>query len=394
MPTHDAENEYSFTSLTNEYLFYLQYERANPVAKSTLVTHTKRIHILQRYLGHIDLRALTKKDVNLVRVDMAKRGLKAKYISVVLSIIRAFLRYCREEKGLNVLDPREIKLPSDEKGTVKFLLPHELKRFINAIDKESYYGIRFMAFVTTLLDTGMRLNEALSLKRSVITNDATTSVILGKGSKERLIFFRGWSLYWIRKYLSMRKDTHENVFVSRTHGNDVVPLVDEAIRKYFRFYGKKSGVPNALPHTMRRTGATYLRSNGADVHDIQKWLGHTKIAITEKYLGVNWDAVKASLSKYQSYGDIEMLDKNVKKISWSKDGRYDRCLSCSGRTRPHLAKGHCDTCYVRLWRKRKSFTLTSKDKFGKINRYEQNEAEKGTPEETGTSVLHGTASIL
>ena len=75
---------------------------------------------------------------------------------------------------------------------------------------------RFRVLVEVLLGTGMRIGETISLNRKHINWEKKEAKIIGKGNKERRVFFTDRSLDWLRRYLEWRKDTHEAVFVTKT----------------------------------------------------------------------------------------------------------------------------------------------------------------------------------
>ena len=69
-----------------------------------------------------------------------------------------------------------------------------------------------------LLGTGVRISEGLSLKRTSVNFQTGEATIVGKGNKERVIFFSPRSLNWIKEYLTRRKDGGESLFVVGTNG--------------------------------------------------------------------------------------------------------------------------------------------------------------------------------
>jgi site-specific recombinase XerC len=66
--------------------------------------------------------------------------------------------------------------------------------------------LRFRALVEVLLGTGARISEVLSLDRSDVNLDHREAKIIGKGNKQRTLFFTERSLEWLGRYLSRRRD--------------------------------------------------------------------------------------------------------------------------------------------------------------------------------------------
>src|SRR2546421_13109932 len=78
--------------------------------------------------------------------------------------------------------------------------------------------LSFRALVEVLLGTGARISEALSLKRSSINFQTGEATIIGKGNKERVLFFSPRSLNWVKEYLQRRQDRGEALFVVGRQG--------------------------------------------------------------------------------------------------------------------------------------------------------------------------------
>jgi site-specific recombinase XerD len=105
--------------------------------------------------------------------------------------------------------------------------------------------------------------------------------IMGKGHKPRSLFLSGDTLFWIDKYLSLRTDTTEYLFVT-LNGQSKWQQTD--VGRSFRRYREKSGIikPFVL-HTLRHTAATQLALKGVPMNEIQKILGHSRLETTIKY---------------------------------------------------------------------------------------------------------------
>lgn len=360
----------TFEEACRDYLYYLQVERPKPVSKQTLQTVEKRLLYLQKYWKGERIDALTVRHVFDFKGELILRGRRFSYVNTYLSLIRAFFRFLKDERRLNVLDYSEIKLPPPERQEVEFLSEDELRRFVGAIDLKTIHGVRFKAFVTILLDTGMRISEALSLNRDSINWKDKNAYIIGKGSKKRMIFFQEWSLHWIRQYLALRADKHEALFVIQKAPFSVKRIVDEDMRRFFRTTAKRAGLKRVYPHMLRRTAATYLQFNGEDTKIIKEYLGHSKIAVTERYLGTNWKKVQQSVSAHISYKMVEDVGKDVALTIWASGLGLSQCQKCGSKERKHMGKGLCTKCYMAERR------LTECSRSSKVSAYERGEEKE------------------
>jgi len=160
-------------------------------------------------------------------------------------------------------------------------------------------GLRFRTLVEVLLGTGMRISEALSLNRNQIDYEKAEAKIIGKGSKERVVFFNQRALDWIKYYLEQRGDTLEPVFIT-SRGTR---FSREDVSGLFKRYVKKSGITKHLtPHTLRHTMATHLLFNGCPINHVKEILGHDRLETTCKYyLGVDKSAAKEAHKQFMNY---------------------------------------------------------------------------------------------
>src|SRR5437899_12742249 len=76
----------------------------------------------------------------------------------------------------------------------------------------------FRVLVEVLLGTGARISEALSLKRTSINFQTGEATIIGKGNKERVLFFSPRALNWVKEYVTRRRDEGETLFVVGRRG--------------------------------------------------------------------------------------------------------------------------------------------------------------------------------
>ena len=118
-----------------------------------------------------------------------------------------------------------------------------------------------------------------------------------------MIFFHDWSLNTLKKYLDKRTDNNLALFVSHPKGKKPERWRDKRVRQYLTLLNEETGI-YVTAHKLRRTAATHFRQNGGDIHDIQHFLGHSKITTTTFYLGVNWDKIQKAHEKFIHYGNL------------------------------------------------------------------------------------------
>lgn len=155
---------------------------------------------------------------------------------------------------------------------------------------------RDLAIIEILASTGMRVGELVRLDIADVDLQERECVVMGKGNKQRPVYFDARAKLRINEYLALRHDDSPALFVSlrgepkrMTVGN-----VETRMRKL----GRTTSVGRVHPHKFRRTLATRAIDKGMPIEQVQKLLGHAKIDTTMRYAMVNQNNVKASHRKY------------------------------------------------------------------------------------------------
>lgn len=155
---------------------------------------------------------------------------------------------------------------------------------------------RDLAMIDLLISTGIRVGELVKLNRNDINFEERECIVLGKGDKERKVYFDAKSKIHLLQYLSTRTDNNPALFVSRNAPFKRLSIagVEKALSKL----GHISKVQHVHPHKFRRTMATMAIEKGMPIEQVQKLLGHTKIDTTLHYTVVNQVGVKLAHRKF------------------------------------------------------------------------------------------------
>ena len=158
--------------------------------------------------------------------------------------------------------------------------------------------IRDLALIDMLASTGMRVGELVKLHRVDVDFVNRECVVLGKGSKERVVYFDARTKLHLQNYLNSRTDDNEALFVSllEPHNRLEIAGVEIMLRKL----GRSLEINKVHPHKFRRTLATRAIDKGMPIEQVQKLLGHQKIDTTMEYAIVDQQNVKNSHKKYLS----------------------------------------------------------------------------------------------
>lgn len=157
-------------------------------------------------------------------------------------------------------------------------------------------NIRDLAMVDILSSTGMRVGELVLLNRDDINFSERECVVLGKGDKQRIVYFDSRTKLHLKKYLDSRKDNNKALFVSLKEPFNRLQI--GGVETRLRNIGCASNINHVHPHKFRRTMATLAIDKGMPIEQVQKLLGHEKIDTTLHYAMVKQSNVKNAHRKY------------------------------------------------------------------------------------------------
>jgi integrase/recombinase XerC len=163
-------------------------------------------------------------------------------------------------------------------------------------DRESWEAARDEAVLTLLYGCGLRISEALSLKRSDAPFPEALR-ITGKGSKTRIVPVLPAVREATEAYLAevpFGLSPNEPLFRAKRGG----PLSPRHVQATVQTLRGRLGLPaSATPHALRHSFATHLLGAGADLRSIQELLGHASLSTTQRYTQVDAAALLSAYSK-------------------------------------------------------------------------------------------------
>lgn len=155
---------------------------------------------------------------------------------------------------------------------------------------------RDLAIIDMLVSTGMRVGEMVTLKRTDVNFQERECVVLGKGDRQRTVYFDARTKIHLQRYLNTRRDENASLFISLRDKNKSLGI--GGVENLIRTLGKTVGISKAHPHKFRRTLATGAIDKGMPIEQVQQLLGHKRIDTTLMYAMVKQSNVKASHRKY------------------------------------------------------------------------------------------------
>lgn len=258
-------------------------------SKGTINQYKYSLQRLFNFLKNKKYSEITTADVMAWLASLKISGAKSTTVKNQRSNISPFFVWLYNNRMIerNPCDSiKPIKVPHEER---KAFSSEEVDTIRNTC-KNSYER----ALVETLLSSGLRINELANLKIVDVDFDQLiVHVKNGKGGKDRTTFITPVAKKYILQYFDWNKHKSEYVFTSRLGSKYNTNGLGETMRKM----SERCGI-HIHPHRFRRTLATDLARRGMPIQEIQKLLGHSKIATTQTYIETRMEKVEASYRQY------------------------------------------------------------------------------------------------
>lgn len=159
--------------------------------------------------------------------------------------------------------------------------------------------LRDLAIVCFLAATGCRIGEVTPLNIQDIDLKNRECKVLGKGNKERIVYFDSVTAMILSEYLESRTDGYEALFPGNAFRDRSDRMTDQGIRRMLEKVKVKAHITNKVhPHKFRRTLATNLIHKGMPIQEVAAILGHSKLDTTMEYVVLNHEDIRHDYNKY------------------------------------------------------------------------------------------------
>ncbi len=240
-----------------------------------------------------------------------------------LSAIKGFFKFLTVKRGYLDENPAaNIESPKHKKTLPKFLSLEESKLLIDTVrnDTESKSRLRDLCIITLFLNCGMRLSELVGINIGDIDRELKYIRVLGKGSKERIIYLNRACQTLLVEYLTecrltpqMQKINDKALFLSNRDTRISNKTVQAMVYKYLDASGL--GSKHYSVHKLRHTAATLMYQSGnVDIRVLKDILGHEQLNTTQIYTHVS-DA-----NMMNAMGENPLADITKTKADKQKDG--------------------------------------------------------------------------
>ncbi len=280
-----------------QFIFHCTYEKN--LSQKTIKAYTIDLEQFIKFLSTTNIKSIDKSKIRDYVKFMFDKNYKARTINRKITVLKTFFLYLEIEEIISISPFHKLKLkikePISLPKTIKLNEIKKLLKFMYQIKASSTKDVltykalvRDIAVVELLFATGARVAEICSLSKKNINLSEEYILVVGKGDKERRLYFCSPAIKTILKeYMSLFSDQLSMVdifFLNRLGRKLSEQSVRFMINKYSNFCNIRTHI---TPHMFRHSMATYLLEGGTDIRYIQSILGHSSISTTQIYTKVN-----------------------------------------------------------------------------------------------------------
>lgn len=279
-----------------DFIKYLSNEKRYP--ETTITSYQKDLDNYSIFIKNknINYKTINKDEIRSYLKYLDELQYSKTTISRILSTLRHFYQYLMINKVVSVNMFKLIKNPKKDKKLPNFLQSDELQKIFDSIDIETPLGIRNRLIVELLYASGLRVSELASLTIDNINIHTKEIRVLGKGSKERIVFFGDYAKKYLEIYLEQSRpilqDKNKTKVLLLNNNGD--PLSTRGIQMIIDNVVRDASLKhNISPHVLRHTFATDLLNNGADLKSVQELLGHSSLSTTQIYTHITNERLRS-----------------------------------------------------------------------------------------------------
>jgi len=263
-----------------KYLDYLKYNRN--YSDNTINSYKRDIIQFNNYITK-DYKDLNYNDCKSYLSYLYDDNNCKSSVSRKISSLKSYFKYLEKNNIIEKNPFSLISLPKKEKRLPKFINYDDLDAIIKSLTETTFINKRDKLIFELLYSTGIRLSELDNIKLKDIDFSEKNIKILGKGNKERIVFFGDYSLDIIKSYL---KDLNNNEYllVSKNNKKISTRTIQKSIDRIIKTASIKKDI---TPHTLRHTFATHLLNEGCDILTVQELLGHSSLDTTQIYTHIS-----------------------------------------------------------------------------------------------------------
>lgn len=275
------------------------------LAKNTQLAYMRDLRLLMKSLqlkADEELLQVSRQQLIAYLVRLKQEGRAASTVARKLASIKAFYRFLTAERYIRRNPAEVLEAASRGLHLPKVLSVQEVERLLDEPNLGTLDGYRDKTMLELLYATGMRVSELVNVPVKNVDMKMQYVIVMGKGSKERMLPLGRTALHYLEHYLSVvrpqllhgKPDAATELFVTGWGG----PMTRERFYEIIVAYGKSAGISKRVtPHMLRHSFATHLLNNGTDLRIVQELLGHADISTTQIYTHLDVERLREVYDK-------------------------------------------------------------------------------------------------
>lgn len=275
------------------------------LAKNTQLAYMRDLRLLMKSLqlkADEELLQVSRQQLIAYLVRLKQEGRAASTVARKLASIKAFYRFLTAERYIRRNPAEVLEAASRGLHLPKVLSVQEVERLLDEPNLGTLDGYRDKTMLELLYATGMRVSELVNVPVKNVDMKMQYVIVMGKGSKERMLPLGRTALHYLEHYLSVvrpqllhgKPDAASELFVTVWGG----PMTRERFYEIIVAYGKSAGISKRVtPHMLRHSFATHLLNNGTDLRIVQELLGHADISTTQIYTHLDVERLREVYDK-------------------------------------------------------------------------------------------------
>lgn len=275
------------------------------LAKNTQLAYMRDLRLLMKSLqlkADEELLQVSRQQLIAYLVRLKQEGRVASTVARKLASIKAFYRFLTAERYIRRNPAEVLEAASRGLHLPKVLSVQEVERLLDEPNLGTLDGYRDKTMLELLYATGMRVSELVNVPVKNVDMKMQYVIVMGKGSKERMLPLGRTALHYLEHYLSVvrpqllhgKPDAAAELFVTGWGG----PMTRERFYEIIVAYGKSAGISKRVtPHMLRHSFATHLLNNGTDLRIVQELLGHADISTTQIYTHLDVERLREVYDK-------------------------------------------------------------------------------------------------
>lgn len=273
-----------------KFLEYLKSVKKH--SDNTIISYQDDLKELASVLNN-NIINITEEDIKKYLNYLYDKSYNKNTISRKLSGVRSFYNYLYNHDITKTNYFTDVHNPKKIRSLPHYLKTSEIDKVLDNTNEVTLYGERNKLIVELLYVTGLRVSELVNIKLKDIDKYNKSIKILGKGSKERIVYYEDNCSKLLNKYLNntrreLDKNNSEYLLLNK-FGNK---LSTRMIRNILNNLTIGTSIEQIYPHMIRHTFATTMLNNGADLMTVKELLGHESINTTSIYTHVTNEQIR------------------------------------------------------------------------------------------------------